>query len=1299
MNVERRSLCAFRRPSFGTVAIGFILVVLLCPLDLWASSPAFCGLSVRLCAGAVNTGNPSPPPALTFPAISPANSTPPDSHGAVGPNHIVTQTNDSSRIYDRNGTQLSSMGIKSFWTGLGVTDVFDPKVVFEPYSNRFVAVACAQRRSSASGMLFGISETDDPTGNWHLWLLDGDSSNTDWVDYPNIGFVSGRITFTANLFTISGDNFSGINVWTVDTASAEDGGALSFEMLRITNAGGTLVPAVTYDAAERTQYLIRAGTANIFGTGRLQLYSVTGSIGSLSFNTTPMATVGSAWSISIPNAKQLGTSALIETNDTRLQNAVLRNGRMWAVHTVSMSTTIRDHAAIKWWEFDPSTGTAIQDGVIEDVDGLGNFDINTGTHYYFPSVAINKNDEVLIGFSGSSGEEYVSNYYAFRAPSYPSGEFDIPVRYQSGVGTFSGPRWGDYSNTLVDPADDTTFWTVQQYAAGGNKGGNAWAKIGAAAADTTPPEVSAASATTETTVRVTFNESMSDNANLVNASFYIFDGGLTASGVVRVNATQVDVTVNEMNNGTAYTVTVGTSGPADTAGNTVSASVNTAGFTGIGTSPTVTITETTENPTNADSVVYSVLFSEPVGSTFSAADVTVTGSLASGAAVGVSGADPNFSVTVTPANASAEGTLGISIGTGVTDGAGNTFSGASAPTSFTVDNTAPSVGVTSLLTTDTTPPLTGTTNDATATIVVTVSGQTNTATNNGNGTWALADNTLSVLGDGTFSVTATATDPAGNSSTDGSSNELTVDATVPVVTVNTLTTNDQTPPLSGTVNEVDAAVSVAVGGQTRLATNNGDGTWTLPDGSLTTLADGTYNVAVTATDPIGNAGTDGTTNELLVDSTAPVVTVNLLVTNDTTPALGGGVSDLTAPVTVVVDGQTHGATNNGDGTWTLANNAISPALSAGTYNVVVSSTDSASNTGTDSTSNELTIDVTAPAVTVSSLTTNDTTPALSGTIDDGGASLSLSVGGQTRTPTNNGDGTWALANNSLSALSPGTYSVAVTATDTAGNVATDSTSSELVVDTTAPVITVDALPNPTNDTTPALSGTVNDTDAVISISVGGQTRTATNNGATWTLANGVLSALADNTYNVVATATDVAGNVGTDATSNELTVDTQAPAVTVNSRSTADATPALSGTVNETAATITVVVNGQTEAASNNGDGTWTLADNTLSALPDGTYNVQVTATDGAGNSGSDSTSNELVVDATVPAITVDSLITNDNRPALSGTVDDAAAAISVTVNGQTNTATNNGNGTWTLADNALAILPDGTYNVSASAT
>ena len=55
-----------------------------------------------------------------------------------------------------------------------------------------------------------------------------------------------------------------------------------------------------------------------------------------------------------------------------------------------------------------------------------------------------------------------------------------------------------------------------------------------------------------------------------------------------------------------------------------------------------------------------------------------------------------------------------------------------------------------------------------------------------------------------------------------------------------------------------------------------------------------------------------------------------------------------------------------------------------------------------------------------------------------------------------------------------------------------------------------------------------------------------------------------------------------------------------------------------------------------------------------------------------------------IPKISVDFLATNDSTPALSGTVDDPTATVSLVVNGNTHAATNNGDGTWALADNTL---------------
>ncbi|MFH4275893.1 Ig-like domain-containing protein, partial [Acinetobacter baumannii] len=53
--------------------------------------------------------------------------------------------------------------------------------------------------------------------------------------------------------------------------------------------------------------------------------------------------------------------------------------------------------------------------------------------------------------------------------------------------------------------------------------------------------------------------------------------------------------------------------------------------------------------------------------------------------------------------------------------------------------------------------------------------------------------------------------------------------------------------------------------------------------------------------------------------------------------------------------------------------------------------------------------------------------------------------------------------------------------------------------------------------------------------------------------------------------------------------------------------------MNDPTATFVVTVNGVNYTAVNNGNGSWTLADNTLPVLTDGPHTVTVTATDPAG--------------------------------------------------------------------------------------
>ncbi|EXR23627.1 Ig-like domain-containing protein, partial [Acinetobacter sp. 1179249] len=157
-----------------------------------------------------------------------------------------------------------------------------------------------------------------------------------------------------------------------------------------------------------------------------------------------------------------------------------------------------------------------------------------------------------------------------------------------------------------------------------------------------------------------------------------------------------------------------------------------------------------------------------------------------------------------------------------------------------------------------------------------------------------------------------------------------------------------------------------------------------------------------ATDPAGNPSLPGTG---VVDAVAPTVAVTTALTNDSTPALTGTVNDPTAKVVVTVDGVDYPAVNNGDGTWTLADNTL-PVLTDGPHTVTVTATDPAGNVGT--TNAVVTVDTTAPSAPV--LDPINATNPVTGTAEPGSTVTVSFPDGTTATVVAGPDGKWTVPN-------------------------------------------------------------------------------------------------------------------------------------------------------------------------------------------------------------------------------------------------------------------------------------------------
>ncbi len=182
--------------------------------------------------------------------------------------------------------------------------------------------------------------------------------------------------------------------------------------------------------------------------------------------------------------------------------------------------------------------------------------------------------------------------------------------------------------------------------------------------------------------------------------------------------------------------------------------------------------------------------------------------------------------------------------------------------------------------------------------------------------------------------------------TDTQSFTLTYDQNT--ATVNRLTSNSRSPTLRGTVSLPGARVFLVINGHTYEATNNGDGTWTLPEGVITPdLVDGSYPVRIYTTNAAGDTILSDITQPdmLIIDTVPPTGTVTTTSSTSRSPALRGAVDSPFTTILVTINGRTYQAINNGDGTWTLPEDTIA-ALASGTYPITITLTDRAGNTTT-----------------------------------------------------------------------------------------------------------------------------------------------------------------------------------------------------------------------------------------------------------------------------------------------------------------------------------------------------------------
>ncbi|WFE71381.1 retention module-containing protein [Halomonas sp. M1] len=532
-----------------------------------------------------------------------------------------------------------------------------------------------------------------------------------------------------------------------------------------------------------------------------------------------------------------------------------------------------------------------------------------------------------------------------------------------------------------------------------------------------------------------------------------------------------------------------------------------------------------------------------------------------------------------------------------------------------------------------------------------------------------------------------------------------VDTTPPTLTVDAPSGNDNTPIITGTSSEVGGTVTVivtdAAGNTQELESVVGsDGTWSVE--VTTPLAEGDYTVDASITDAAGNTGT--ASGGGVIDTTAPLLTIDAPSGNDTTPTINGTSDEIGGTVSVVVtdaagNRQELEAVVGDDGTWSVE---VETALAEGDYTVDASITDAAGNTGT--TSDTGTVETVVSELTVTAAVDNgDATLDISGTSVDvaAGSVVAITITDQngntvTAQATVGADGNYLVENVNVESLTDGPLTIDAVATDNNGNTIEADTSA--VLDAVESALSVNATVD--NDAaTLDISGSTTDVpeNGVVNITITDQNGNTVTAQATvgadgnYLVENVNVESLTDGPLTIDAVATDNNGNTIEADTSAVL--DAVESALSVNATVDNDAaTLDISGSTTDVPenGVVNITITDQngntvTAQATVGADGNYLVENVNVESLTDGPLTIDAVATDNNGNTIEADTS--AVLDAVESALSVNATVDND-----AATLDISGSTTDVPENGVVNITITDQNGNTVTAQ--ATVGADGNYLV-----
>ena len=346
-----------------------------------------------------------------------------DPQVAVGGGFVMEGSNSGLIIYNKKGEFLQGVSQKCFNNGI------DPKLFFDIHNKVFVFdLWWYYDKPKTKPVNISISETSDPRGAWNIYPI----SRIAEEDGGGIGYSKKWI----------GYSYPGgkENTFVMRVAEAKTG-----KPATIYHFNGSLGhPVLMQDPIDDLYFfdiddekmVIRKVSADEKGNPYCQEVSKISH--HLKYIDYP------------PSSPQRGTEQKVSSGDRNPKNLVFQNGSIW----FSQAVNCEGRSAVQWHQVNAKTGKIIQTGLIK----------SDNTNYIQTTIAVNKKNDVLVGFQEVNGHSFISPRFAFRKSTDPLSTLRSIVSIGEGKGATDGESWGDYSGSIVDGDNLLDLWTIQSIA-------------------------------------------------------------------------------------------------------------------------------------------------------------------------------------------------------------------------------------------------------------------------------------------------------------------------------------------------------------------------------------------------------------------------------------------------------------------------------------------------------------------------------------------------------------------------------------------------------------------------------------------------------------------------------------------------------------------------------------------------------------------------------------------------------------------------------------------------------------------